>query len=183
MNLHIDVEKIPAQGLNLSLCEPAERFPALIRLAADEGIRLVGPVAATVSITPEKGMFRVQGCVKGKVDIPCSRCLQRLHLEIEETFSLTYADHVPGGDEAVVELTAADMGMEQLAGGRIDLAEALQEQVVMGLPMRPLCRQDCKGLCPACGADLNTETCTCASPAKDPRFAVLEKLKTGGKAP
>lgn len=183
MNLQILVEQIPAQGLKLTLSEPAERFPALVQLAADEGIRLMGPLVATVDVLPEKSMFRVTGRVAGEVEIPCSRCLSRFRHSIDEAFTLTYTDRLPGDEEAEVELTAADMGMERLQSGRIDLAQALQEQVIVALPMRPLCRHDCKGLCPGCGADLNAEPCACAGPAGDPRFAVLEKLKTGRREP
>lgn len=183
MNLQILVEQIPAQGLRLALREPAERFPALVQLAADGGIRLLGPLMATVDITPEKSMFHVTGRVTGEVEIPCSRCLSPFRHGMDEPFELTYTERVPGDQEAELELTAADMGMERLKNDRIDLAEALQEQVIVALPMRPLCRRDCKGLCPGCGADLNTEPCTCAGQSGDPRFAILEKLKTGRRDP
>jgi uncharacterized protein len=92
---------------------------------------------------------------------------------------LRYSREIPqdlhGGDPQEVELTADRIGLVFFRGDEIDFKDAVQEQVVLALPYKPLCRETCRGLCPRCGADLNTETCSCTSePAASP-FAVLKK--------
>ena len=67
--------------------------------------------------------------------------------------------------------------MNHFQGEEIDFREAVQEQVKLALPMQPLCSETCSGLCPGCGADLNQGDCSCAKGPRDPRFAVLERLK------
>ena len=62
-------------------------------------------------------------------------------------------------------------------GDVIDFRDAVQEQVIMAIPMQPLCREDCRGLCPGCGANLNLEKCRCRPDDVDPRLAILKKLK------
>ena len=71
--------------------------------------------------------------------------------------------------------------MIPFTGEELDLCEAVQEQVIMALPVRPLCREDCRGLCPVCGADLNEESCTCAEKTVDPRWKALSELKISPK--
>jgi uncharacterized protein len=66
-------------------------------------------------------------------------------------------------------------------GDELDLTEVTKEQVLLGLPMKPLCSESCKGLCPACGADLNLGPCGCGGKAVDQRFQALEKLLKKGK--
>ena len=80
-----------------------------------------------------------------------------------------------GGEE--VELSAEEMGLIPFAGEEIDLREALQEQFIMALPQRALCREACKGLCPHCGADLNRVSCGCEPPAFNSRFDALKSFK------
>ena len=182
-DLFVEVHNIPAQGLDLQFREPVKRFPALAELTENGDIRFSGPLSASLRITPGKDLFFVEGQVAIDAEISCCRCLAPLQQSLAETFSLTYTADLPHGDgpdpakDAPLELTAEDMGMALIRAGRIDLAAALQEAVIMALPMQPLCRKDCKGLCPNCGVDLNCEKCACAGPAPDPRLAALAQLK------
>lgn len=181
--LFVEVNDIPPQGLDLEFREPVQRFPVMDKLAQEGNICFSGPVVASLRITPEKDLFLVQGRVEIESEISCCRCLVPFHQSLSEAVALTYTLGLPEADrfdpakDAVIDLTAEDMGMELVRSGRIDLLAVIQEAVVMALPMRPLCRQDCKGLCPSCGADLNRAQCTCAGAAPDPRLAVLAKLK------
>jgi len=89
---------------------------------------------------------------------------------------------VPWGDaEDIGDLAAAaeDAGLIGFRGEEIDLTEGIQEQLVLGLPMRPLCREDCKGLCAACGADLNVDECNCRQQHPASPFAALRHLRLG----
>ena len=77
---------------------------------------------------------------------------------------------IPDDDPDAVDLFPLD-------GPVVDLAEVAREQVDLALPLRVLCRDDCRGLCPGCGADLNREACRCTSVGGDERFAGLARLK------
>ena len=76
-----------------------------------------------------------------------------------------------------VELSSDDLETAVYCGSTIDLAGIILEQLVVNLPIKPLCSDGCKGLCPKCGANRNTETCGCVDDDVDPRFEILKKLK------
>jgi uncharacterized protein len=75
------------------------------------------------------------------------------------------------------ELTAADLDFEYYEGEVIDLDEVIFEQVVLQVPMKPLCSESCRGLCPHCGVNLNKTTCNCQNEVIDERLAVLKRIK------
>ena len=85
--------------------------------------------------------------------------------------------HTHPTESQEVELNSGDMGVVYFQGEKIDLKYTIQEQVVMGFPIRALCKQDCKGLCPKCGADLNEDLCDCDRSSSPGKFAVLKNLK------
>ena len=74
-------------------------------------------------------------------------------------------------------MSAEEAGLIPYGGDEIDLLEGLQEQVVLSIPYRTLCRDTCKGLCPKCGTDLNQRDCQCREESRDPRFEALKHLK------
>jgi uncharacterized protein len=96
-------------------------------------------------------------------------------------FALTFVRELPkvtdeAGDEEV-ELNAEEMGLILFHGEEIDLGEAIAEQVIMALPMHPLCQEECRGLCPQCGTNLNETDCGCERPAFNVKFAALKNIK------
>jgi uncharacterized protein len=115
------------------------------------------------------------------VRLPCSRCLQPFKTPLKSSFALTYmqqvADVMEDTESQEVELSAEDMGIDYFQGEKINLKDAIQEQVVMEFPLRPLCKLDCKGLCPKCGVDLNEDPCDCEQRPSPGKFAALKNLK------
>jgi uncharacterized protein len=115
-----------------------------------------------------QGGLLVQGTVESQLRLECVRCLEPfalpISLEIEETYRLSEAGSRPGESYAVGE------------DGWLDLAPVLREQAWVDIPMKPLCRPDCKGLCPQCGINLNYESCECDDTEVDPRLAILKDL-------
>jgi uncharacterized protein len=87
------------------------------------------------------------------------------------------ADGIEDSEHQEVELSAEDMGIVYFQGEKINLKDTIQEQVVMEFPLRALCKQDCKGLCPKCGADLNEDLCDCDRRSSPGKFDVLKNLK------
>jgi uncharacterized protein len=133
------------------------------------------PVRVSGHADREARGLRVRGRLETRLTLTCSRCLEPFSFPVGSRFDVTYSTEVPVEDE--VELGGRDLTVVHLEGDTVDLAEMAREQVLLEVPMAPVCRPDCRGLCPRCGANLNQGACGCAESAADPRFAVLRKLK------
>lgn len=118
------------------------------------------------------GRFYWHGTIEGDVSLPCRRCLGDASAHVSEEAHLIFAEAGTEGLEDDPDIFLLDDRKAEL-----DLRPALREQWLLHAPGFALCRDDCKGLCPTCGADLNVEPCGCASSAADPRWAGLRKLK------
>jgi uncharacterized protein len=142
-----------------------------------ESYRVVGPVDLEFDLHKDKNRFRVVGRVQAELELPCSRCLEPYRMPIDAAFDLRYlpASEGAGGDER--EVADEDLDTSVYRDDQIDLNEVLREQFYLALPMKPLCRADCAGLCPRCGTNRNTGTCSCATEWEDPRLAPLKGLK------
>ncbi len=130
------------------------------------GFRETGESATSGEVTllrTDRGVF-VRGTLDTTVDAACSRCLapiqQPLSFHIEE-------EYVPGAEEGAFAITSDQ---------EIDLSEAVRQYMLLAIPMKPLCRDDCAGLCPTCGHNLNLGPCSCPPSSIDPRLAKLATL-------
>jgi uncharacterized protein len=121
--------------------------------------------------------IRLRGRLEAGLELQCARCLEPVPQEITREFELLYrplgAD--AGRDEISVTIAEAEIGYYQ--GEGILLEDVLREQVLLALPLKITCREDCKGLCPHCGKNLNQEQCSCAVAVEDPRWAALKEIR------
>lgn len=125
-----------------------------------------------------------QGPFKGWLTVACSRCINPVRLTIDERLLVTFLppNEMPEDtaeatdDEEGTEVPAGDLDVFPFDGEKVDLEPVFREQFVLAVPFAPLCAEDCKGLCPQCGIDRNTNTCHCEKPV-DPRLAALKGLK------
>lgn len=177
--MRIQVAQIKDEGLALDFSESAADFVALADLSPE--VVFLAPVSVRLRVVRVAGMIEVDGSLESLARLTCGRCLGEYELPIEAGFALTFAEELPAViDEETdeeVELDAEEMGLIPFEGEEIDLREAIQEQVVMALPLRPLCREECRGLCPRCGADLNEGDCGCAPSEFSLKFAALRDFK------
>jgi uncharacterized protein len=123
----------------------------------------------------------VRGRLVSPLRLECGRCLETFTHSLDQDLDLFYLPHRPDDDreeEDEVELTDRDMVVAYYKGDRLDLGEVVREQCFLSLPLKRLCREDCRGRCPSCGRNRNAETCGCPAPEEsgDPRFAGLKKL-------
>lgn len=135
-------------------------------------------VEAVVSLVSEE--VRVQGQLEGCVETTCSRCLEAVEIPVKKSFDLFYRSQkslVPTGGDEEIELKPADLEVGFFSGGGLELTDALREQILIEMPMKPICRPECKGLCPLCGANLNASPCHCERQENDPRWAILNLMK------
>ena len=144
----------------------------------EEGARLVSDAAVEGSATRKGGQVRLRGTIQTEVELLCDRCLAPERAPLAVEFDTSF---VPQEVEAVkaenVELQAEDLILASYEGDAVDLDELVREQVLLALPSRHLCGEDCKGLCQQCGANLNEKDCSCEQGEADPRWAALADLK------
>ncbi|MGH9488129.1 MAG: YceD family protein [Terriglobales bacterium] len=124
--------------------------------------------------------MRLQGHIHGDIAPSCARCLEPITMAVERDVDLLYEPESVIGDSAEVEIHTADAEVGFFSGAGVDLEEVAREQVLLALPMQPLCRPDCRGLCPRCGANLNQGACSCP-PAADDRWSKLKTLRPPGE--
>ncbi|MBO0693361.1 MAG: DUF177 domain-containing protein, partial [Acidimicrobiaceae bacterium] len=130
-----------------------------------------GEVAVEVVLTSVSGGIEVTGTVRAPWQGECRRCLQPVHAELVAEVRELYR---PPGADAGGE---PDEETYALGSDHLDLEPLARDAVLLELPLAPLCRPDCAGLCPTCGADRNTTPCECAAEALDPRWAALDALR------
>jgi uncharacterized protein len=169
-------------ALNLGrIRTPHERFEQTYapgQLEANDDFRVVEPVALAFDIFKDNQQFRLTGSVRTTLEMPCSRCLEPYIMPIDQSFDLRYQPHAKNTGEGEREIEEDDLTTAFYENDEIDLGQLMREQFYLSLPMKPLCREDCQGLCPVCGTNLNKSTCDCKREWEDPRFAALRKLKT-----
>jgi uncharacterized protein len=174
--LLIDIPRIPPEGFDLD--EALE--PASLHLVddADVLLRPGGRLAAHVDLVDGTTMH-LRGRLSGTIEIECARCLERYPLALGQELDLFYMPRVAAQAEAQeeeVELSDRDVVVGYYDGERLDLGEVLREQVLLALPLKPLCREDCAGLCPRCGRNRNASPCGCA-PEEEPGDSRREPLR------
>jgi uncharacterized protein len=146
---------------------------------AQEGdaYRIVAPVALEFDVHKDKARFRLVGSAVTELELPCSRCLEPFRLPVNAAFDLRYLPASEMSHDEEREIEEEDLETSYYRDDQIDLNELLREQFYLVLPMKPLCDDDCKGLCPQCGTNRNTGTCECDTGWEDPRLAPLKELK------
>jgi uncharacterized protein len=142
-----------------------------------DAYRVVAPVELEFDIHKDKDKFRLVGHVRTELELTCSRCLEPFRFLVDAAFDQRYLPSSQASTEAEREIEEDDLETSYYSDEQIDLNELLREQFYLALPMKPLCREDCKGLCAHCGTNLNTGRCDCAPVWEDPRLAALKALK------
>lgn len=164
--MKIDVFDIPDEGLDLELEETVEI----------ENLTLPKPCKLVVRVEKRGSEVFVKGILSGDVELCCSRCLKSFILPIKSLFSITYHPVEQLNRDELVELKSDEMDVDFYREGFIDTLSIVRDQILLNIPMKPLCSESCKGLCPICGNDLNEFECGCETKEIDPRFAVLQSL-------
>jgi uncharacterized protein len=151
--------------------------PSLFKGIGGDIFQIVSPVRLVFDIDRlETDRYHVAGRVAGGLAVTCSRCLEPFTLPVTADFDLGYVPRTENVGEGEREVEEDDLTTAFYSDDQIDLGELIAEQFHLAMPMKPLCSVDCQGLCPHCGTNLNTETCTCNQQWTDPRLAALKTL-------
>jgi uncharacterized protein len=175
----IKVDTIPVNGLFVDfLLDPVW----LKEIAQDRPLGFVpsGPVEVHGELTRTGQGILFRGRIKGIIRLQCSRCLESFLKAVEESVGLEWRLISPlpnssGREEAGVQIEDLETGLIQ--DGVLDLAESILEEVILTVPIQPLCRESCLGLCPVCGENKNMNLCNCKSKGGNSPFSVLKNLK------
>lgn len=172
--MKIEVFEIPEEGLNIEV----EESPKL------EDVTITKPFKAVMHVEKRGQEVFIKGIVNGEVELQCSRCLKDYNMPIKTLFEITYHPVEELNKEELLELKRDEMDVDFYREGLIDTEDIVRDQILLNVPMKPLCSENCRGLCPLCGNDLNEVDCGCEKKEIDPRFAVLQSLlrrmKTNG---
>jgi len=173
--LQINISNIPEEGLSLRFSKSKEWSHQFLPTGDNSGFRVQN---IEVSCFVEKVLKNVsiKGKIKAGIKLECCRCLEEFNFpaEIEFKYVLTPVDDLKKDD---LELTYKDLEYNYYEGDVIDLGQIMVEQVVLQIPVKPLCSDSCKGLCPVCGVNLNIEKCDHKAQQIGSSFAALKNFK------
>lgn len=181
--MKLDISRVRRDAHAINRHYAPEVFAAL----KDE-FRVVGETTVTGSVRRDTGTAVVLAVtVMSTLEMACSRCLEAFTVPVASSVETRF---VPAGELPVVTADTArsgeiiddveelELGLAEYRDETIDLGDVIQEQFVLALPMKPLCADDCQGLCPVCGGNRNRDVCGCSQEWVDPRLAALAELKT-----
>ena len=152
--------------------------PGVVEFAADN-IRQIGPLDWSASAERVGGEVRINGSLRTNVETMCSRCLEPARSELTKAFDLFFRqrdEHMFDEDDEI-ELDEEDTKTAFFTGTQLAMGDILREQVLLALPMKALCKVDCKGLCPTCGTNLNSGSCNCPKEEFSPHIDALLEIK------
>ncbi len=142
---------------------------------------IVEPVRLTFDLFRDHARFHLVGRVSGRLELTCSRCLEPYRLEVDAPFDLMYSPDQENVGDGEIEVADDDLSTAFYRDQTIDLGGLMREQFLLALPMKPLCSDACRGLCPACGTNWNTGSCSCSTGWEDPRLDALKGLAGGDR--
>lgn len=161
----IRVSELDEQGLRI---DDVAAFSAAL---SDPAWRLE---SIALEVEPDGAEVFVRGRLATTVPLTCGRCVETFPGRIDVDVDVRLVPRPAGADS--VELGADDLDVDFYDDDQVDLARVVENSATLALPMKPLCRPDCRGLCAACGANRNVVACTCAQHPPDPRLAALSDL-------
>jgi uncharacterized protein len=121
--------------------------------------------------------IRLKGKLETSLEVACARCLEPVLLPVKRNFDLLYRPLGTDAGHQELSVTDAEAEVGYYQGEGLLLEDTLREQVLLAVPLKALCRDDCKGLCPHCGQNLNERACACIEDVEDPRWAALKDIR------
>jgi DUF177 domain-containing protein len=143
----------------------------------DPEYRVAAPVQLAMDVEKAgDAAFAIKGKVETRLELACSRCLDSFEVPVDAAFELRYLPETANRGEGEHEIADDDLATAFYRDGLLDVTELLREQFQLALPMKPLCSDACRGMCPQCGTNLNRTECACRPQWDDPRLAPLKSL-------
>jgi len=146
----------------------------------EDDVNQAGPLRAQGTaelLANTEGEVRVQGRLEVLMEAECDRCLGRARFPLDTRFDLFYRPMAYIAREEEVEIDEGEAQLGFYQGGGLELEDILREQILLAIPMQRVCREDCKGICPTCGANRNEAPCDCKEDHAGDRWGALQGLK------
>ena len=144
---------------------------------ASELVTLTGKTTFSGETERIDSRGRVRGTINADVSLDCTRCLEPIAKHLVIPFEAVFVDSSEEDTAAEKEVGDEQLDESLVENGQVDMAEVVREQILLAMPEQIFCREDCLGLCPKCGSNLNLIDCKCADDEVDPRWAALKNLK------
>ena len=173
--MKIHVEDIKETEKSAAFVEEVVEINEALSKTGTVDYQFRGAVPVDVSFYRLGADLFFRGRFQGHVSGNCARCLESYPFSLGKDFTFVLKPHDGAAEEE--ELSEEDLSFGFYEGDEVDLAPLVREAMILALPTKPLCREDCRGLCPRCGANRNHEECGCRSEWSDPRLEVLRALK------
>ena len=173
--MKIRIEDITADAKELAFAEPENEINRILDEGPIREYHLEGPVEVSVSFYRAGTELFFAGMLKTRTGAVCARCAEDFDAAGDRPFRVVLSPKSIGYDDD--NLRAEDLEFSLYEGDEVDLSPLIREQVLLALPTRPLCREDCRGLCPHCGLNLNRSSCECRVEIADPRLEAIRSLK------
>jgi uncharacterized protein len=172
-DLQVDIVHIPEEGRFFR----AEISASALQLDTSDDVSFAGPIGVQGRFTKTTDQIYFQGTAYDRMVIPCSRCLEATNIRCDVEICVVFLPATSFGEQADEAIEVTDEPDLYIHDGlRVDLGPVVHDQVVLSIPLQPLCRPDCEGLCQVCGGNLNEAVCACRIEVDDPRFAPLKQL-------
>ncbi|MBM4338538.1 MAG: DUF177 domain-containing protein [Deltaproteobacteria bacterium] len=175
--LTIKVDDIPDEGLELKWKEEPETLSGYLEELSEHQFEFDSPLESEANIRKIGGSVFIKGGVQTVLRMHCVRCLKEISHPFSSGFEMVLQPFKGSSLAEETELSSKELESNFFEGGEIHLSEIACEQVFLEVPIQPLCQEECKGLCPKCGKDLNISSCDCIKEEFEAGFNVLKKLK------
>jgi len=171
--MKLDVSHVPEWGLDVDVELDAREIDL-----SDAGAELGGDLRLRGQVRKAGDEMVLAGKLRAVFNLVCSRCLKNFVQPLEFDVSATYIQTPQTRPGVRVEADFNEYARITFVHDEIDLVSGIREDLVLNIPVKPLCKQDCRGLCAQCGADLNEGQCSCRKETVDPRLAALRDIRT-----
>jgi uncharacterized protein len=170
--MKIFIDEIPEKGSEIKLTAAIEDLNF-----SEEEILLKEPVTLKANVERIGSKVLFKGHIQALGQLECSRCLEEFFYHIDEPFTATFLPSEKRPKDPDLELESEDLDVSFYDGKTIDLSELVREQILLAVPMNPLCRVNCRGLCSECGKNLNEGRCYCTGSKGDLRWTKSRKFE------
>jgi len=176
--MYLELKDIKSGALEQYYSCTESDFPGLVELSGGDVATYVWPAQFHLRFQKTGQLIQLDGQLSVDLLLKCGRCLQAFNRPVREIFALTFAPASSEHEELKeVELEADELSLVVYEDETLNFADVLQEQLIMAVPISPVCCSGCLGLCPGCGAHLNKQQCSCAKKVFNNKFSVLAGVK------
>jgi uncharacterized protein len=173
----IKIDALKDKAVELADEEAVAGYPTLMALEEAGECSFLAPLRIRLTVAREYDHIRVEGQVATTLGLSCARCLVEYRAEIASPFTIFFMKSTGTVQDEEVELAEQDLISATYEGDVIDFSEEIAAQIITAIPFKPLCSEECRGLCPSCGTDLNTAPCACGQDEVNIKMSALKNFK------